>query len=223
MKKVILITLLFCLTATIHSKKVSTGKAVLCSAVIPGLGELYLKEYNKAVFFFGAEAAIIFSYLRLKSETDWAIDSYMQFAYAKTDVPKNSDDSYYQIIQDYISSDNYNESIIRDARNYFLIYMNDPLAYEEYLEKYLVPEDMEWNWQNNTNWLKYKELRRDKQDLELYAKFTFAAAILNRIVSVIDTAISAKKINKTGKSYGELSFNPDWDKKGIKVNYEFHF
>ena len=223
MKKVILITLLFYLTATVYCKKVSTGKTVLCSAVVPGMGELYLKEHNKAVFFFGAEAAIIFSYLRLKSETDWAIDSYMQFAHAKTDVPKNSDDSYYQIIQDYFSSDKYNESIIRDARNYYLIYKNDPLAYEEYLEKYLVPEDMEWNWQNNTNWLKYKELRRDKQDLELYAKFTFAAAILNRIVSVIDTAISAKKINKAGKSYGELSFNPDWDKKGIKVNYEFHF
>ena len=101
--------------------------------------------------------------------------------------------------------------------------MNDPQSYEEYLEKYLIPEDMEWDWENNKNWYKYKDLRHVKQDYEIYSNFTLAAAILNRIVSAIDSALSAKKLNEKGKYLGKLSFQPDWNKKGMIINYEYKF
>jgi hypothetical protein len=223
MKKNLIILLLLLYSINLLGQNISVRKAMLYSAIVPGLGEIYTKDYNKAAVFLTVEAAIILSYFRLKAETNWATNSYKQFAYSITDIPKDREDSYYQLIQDFISSESYNEGIIRDARNYFLIYKNDPVGYEEYLEKYLIPEDMEWDWENNKNWFKYKDLRRDKQDFEIYTKFTLAAVILNRIVSAIDSAISAKKLNKESKYLGKLSFQPDWNKKGMIINYEYKF
>ena len=223
MKKNLIILLLLLFSINLFGQNVSVRKAMLYSAIVPGLGEIYIKDYNKAAVFLTVEAAIILSYFRLEAETNWATNSYKQFAYSIADIPKDREDSYYQLIQDFKSSESYNKGIIRDARNYFLIYKNDPLGYEEYLEKYLIPEDMEWDWENNKNWFKYKDLRRDKQNFEIYTKFTLAAVILNRIISVIDSGVSAKKLNKESKYLGKLSFQPDWNKKGIKINYEYKF
>ena len=207
----------------LFSQQLSAKKAMLYSAILPGLGEIYTKNPLKAGFFLGAEFAILFSYFRFKSETEWKIDSYEQFAYSITDIPKDRQDSYYQLIQDFISSESYNEGIIRDARNYFLIYKNDPLGYEEYLEKYLIPEDMEWDWETNKNWSKFYKLRRQKQDLEICANFAVAGLILNRLVSILDSAISAKKYNKQNKYYGKLTVVPVWENKGLKIGYEYKF
>ena len=223
MRRFILALLLIILAVSLAGKEYSVRKAMLYSAVVPGLGEIYTRDYKKGAIFLTSEAAILFSYFRLKAETKWAVDSYKQFAYSVTDVPKDQEDSYYQKIQDYISSDNYNESIIRDARNYFLIYNNDPLGYEEYLANYLIPEDLIWDWENTKNWYKYRELRRNKQDFEIYTKFVTAAAILNRIVSMIDSAVSVKKLNRSGKYLGKLSFKPDYKKRGMEINYEYRF
>ncbi len=223
MRKFILALLLIILAVNLTGKEYSVRKAMLYSAIAPGLGEIYIQDYKKGAIFLTSEAAILFTYFRLKAETKWAVDSYKQFAFSVADVPKDQEDPYYQMIQDYISSDNYNEAIIRDARNYFLIYNNDPLGYEEYLENYLIPEDLSWNWENTKNWFKYRELRRNKQDFEIYTKFATAAAILNRIVSMIDSAVSVKKLNRNGKYLGKLSFKPDYKKGGMEINYEYRF
>ncbi len=223
MKKTLIVFLLLLLTSMLIAEELSTKKALFLSAVLPGLGEMYAKSYQKTATFFCVEAATIFSYLRLKDETQWATNSYKQFAFANANIPTDRDDSYYQIIQNYQSSENYNTSIIRDARNFYLIYKNDPQAYQDYLDEYLVPEDMQWDWETEREWTKYKKLRRNKQDLEIYTKFTFAAAILNRIVSMIDAAVTVNKINSENQLQGHLHIDPDWQKRGIKLYYEYNF
>ena len=223
MKKLFFLILILVLISGLYGKEVSTKKAMVFSLILPGSGELYAHNYNKAAGFFCTEATIIFAYFRLKSETEWAKNSYQQFAFSKADVSKDQDDSYYQLIQDYRSSDSFNASIYRDARNYFLIYKNDPIGYENYLEQNLVPQDMEWDWETTQSWLQYKELRREKQNLEVYTKFTFAAAILNRVISFIDAAITAKKYNRFNSEIGTFHIEPDWRKKGMKIYYEYKF
>ena len=193
------------------------------SAILPGSGELYAKNYNKAAGFFCAEITIILSYFRLKDETDWAINSYKQFAFSNAEVSQNEDDSYYQLIQNYRSSDIYNSNILRDARNYFLIYKNDPEGYENYLQKNLISQDQEWDWGTDENWVRYKKMRYDKQNLEIYTKFTFAAAILNRVVSFVDAAVTARKHNNSVEKIGSFHVDPDWQKKGMKIYYEYKF
>ena len=223
MRRIILILLLLFLLSSLSAQQKSIRKAIVLSALVPGLGEVYTHNYNKAAVFFTIEAASIFTYFRLKSERQWALDSYKQFAYSMTGVPKDSQDWYYQLLQNYSCSEVYNESIIRDARNYYLIYKNDPVAYEEYLASRLVPEEQSWDWETDKNWYKFRSLRRDKQDMEIYMNFAFAAAIVNRFISVIDAAVSAKRFNKKYKNIGELSVVPDFAKGGFLVNYEYKF
>lgn len=223
MKKLILTFLFISLLLTLVGKEVSVKKAMLYSALVPGLGEMYTQNYSKGAFFLAAETAIIFSYFRMQSERDWAINSYKQYAFSLVGVSKNMDDTYYQLIQNFMSSEEYNDNIIRDARNYFLIYNTDPEGYEAYLDEYLIPEENSWHWDNNGEWLEYIKLRLKKQDYEIYSNFTFAAAILNRIISVIDSAVEAKRLNRSGQYLGKLSVQPDWNKKGMKINYEYRF
>ena len=223
MKKFLLILLLITFSLTLAGKELSVRKAMFYSALVPGLGELYTQNYSKGAIFLATETAIIFSYFRMKSERDWAIDSYKQYALSVVGVPKNMDDAYYQLIQNYTSSEEYNDDIIRDARNYFIIYNSDPEGYEEYLEANLIPEENSWHWDNNNEWSEYIKLRLKKQDYEIYSNFAFAAAILNRIISVIDSAMEVKKFNRTGHYLGKLSVQPDWNKKGMNINYEYRF
>ena len=223
MKKTILIFLLIILSLTLAGKELSVRKALLYSAIVPGLGEIYTQNYSKGAIFLAAESAIIFSYFRMNSERDWAIDSYKQYAFSVVDVPKDMDDAYYQLIQNYMSSEEYNDNIIRDARNYFLIYNTDQEGYDAYLEAHLIPEENSWHWDNNNEWLGYIKLRLKKQDYEIYSNFAFAAAILNRIISVIDSAMEVKKVNRSKQYFGKLSVQPDWYKKGMRINYEYRF
>jgi len=223
MKRIILSLLLLITICQIAAETKSIRKAMLFSAILPGMGEMYTKNYNRSATFLAVEAATIFTYFRLKSERQWAMNSYKDFAFSITETPKDSPDWYYQLLQDYSSSQAYNSSIIRDARNYFLIYQNDPVAYEEYLDQYLVPEDKAWDWENNRNWYKFRNLRRDKQNMEIYMKFAFAAAILNRFISVIDSAILTKKYNKSLATTSSLSVYPDLVNMGLKLKYEIKF
>ena len=223
MNKTILILLLITLSLTLTGKELSVKKAMLYSILVPGLGEMYSQNYSKGAIFLATESAIIFSYFRMKSERDWAINSYKQYAYSVVGVPKDMDDDYYQLIQNYMSSEEYNDIIIRDARNYFLIYNTDPEGYEEYLEAHLIPEENSWYWDNNNEWSEFIKLRLKKQDYEIYSNFAFAAAILNRIISVIDSAMEVKKFNRSGQYLGKLSIQPDWNKNGMKIKYEYRF
>ncbi|MDP8202837.1 MAG: hypothetical protein P9M11_11960 [Candidatus Tenebribacter burtonii] len=223
MKKTIILLLLISLSLSLTGKELSVKKAMLYSALVPGLGEVYTQNYSKGAFFIAAETAIIFSYFRMQSERDWAINSYKQYAFSIVGVSKDMDDAYYQLIQNYMSSEEYNDDIIRDARNYFLIYNTDPEGYEEYLETYLIPEVNSWHWDNINEWSEYTKLRLKKQDYEIYSNFAFAAAILNRIISVIDSAMEVKKFNRSGQYLGKLSVQPDWNKKGMNINYEYRF
>ena len=223
MKKIFLLILLLIISFNLFSQQLSAKKAMLYSAILPGLGEIYTKNPTKAGFFLGAEFAILFSYFRFKTETEWKIDSYEQFAFVNAGIPQNSSDVLYQNAQDYISSEEYNERIILAARNYFLIYYNDEEAYEEYLSYHLIPEEEGWDWENNKNWSKFQKLRRQKQDLEIYSNFAVAGLILNRLVSILDSAISAKKYNKQNQYYGKLYVAPVWENKGLKIGYEYKF
>ncbi len=225
MKRVLLLIILITIISSLAAEEKSMRKSIFMSAIAPGLGELYLGEYTKAGIFLGTEMAIIFAYFRLKDETEWATDSYKTFASSKAGISGNQNDSYYQLIQDYQSSSEYNASVMVYARNVYLSANSpyyDPDSYYQYLDAYLIPDNMQWDWETDQNYKKYRDLRREKQDLEIYTNFAFAAAILNRVISVIDTAMTARKLKKKYK-YGEITVVPDFSKKGFKLNYEYKF
>ncbi|MBN1327699.1 MAG: hypothetical protein JW996_07100 [Candidatus Cloacimonetes bacterium] len=223
--RILLIILLLCVFS-LSAQEYSTAKAALLSAAIPGGGELYSGQYSKAGVFLAVELATWISYFRLDQETQWAIKSYKQYANSRAGVPQDSPEDYYQLIQDYFSSDSYNDNVYLFARNIYLS-ANSPYYdeenYELYLANNLIPPEEAWHWQTTGNWMKYRDIRAHKQDLEIYTKFTFAAAFLNRIISVIDTFISVRKLNREHRYLGKVSIEPDWNKKGMKLSYEYKF
>lgn len=209
----------------------STGKAMLLSAVLPGAGQMYLGRTTRAGIFLGAETTIILSYLRLNNEVEWKKNTYMLHAERYADVPVNSPDSRYRFIADYVSSDNYNAEVIRYFRNLYLIHNYDPDLYRESLDRYLVPDDEAWHWENRESWLRYREIRREKQEFEIFTNFALGALVLNRLVSVIDTAIIGRSINRSPAdsedSYStilsDLYFKPDYLRNGISLHYNYRF
>ncbi|MDY6915834.1 MAG: hypothetical protein SVM86_05935 [Candidatus Cloacimonadota bacterium] len=219
MQKILLIFLL--LTITISGfAEISTGKAVLFSLVVPGSGHIYMKNYNKGGIYLGMDLAIILSYFRLDAEKKWKIDSFHHIAEQSAGLNPNSSDRIYQNAQNYISREEYNNEIIQTARNYFLIGLEDQEAYEEYLNTNLLPEENDWHWDNSRDWEKYKDLRRDKQDLEIYSNFAIAATILNRIVSTIDAMVTSKQIKE---KLDNVKIEPNLRKNGLQVSYEIQF
>ncbi len=226
MKKTVLIlivTLILVSSSNLFSEQVSVRKAMLYSALVPGLGEMYLSDYTRAGIFLGAEILIIASYLQLNREVDWKTNSYQLYAYRYADVPVGGSDSYYRLINSYISSEQYNAEIELYFRNRFIVYEYNPQMYNYYLDLYLISDEDAWEWASRENWLAYRELRREKQRLEIYTNFAIGAAVLNRLISVIDSAILAKKVNRERTVLSQLSIEPDFIKKGYMISYEFKF
>jgi TM2 domain-containing membrane protein YozV len=219
MKRFSLFALLFIQFVAINAK-FSLPKAVLFSAAVPGTGQMYLNKPTKAGIFFTTELTFLFSYFRFQQERDWTIKSYKQYAESAIGLEKTNSDNMYSLIQMYFSSEDYNDSVREYARDRYLLFDTDTEEYYEFLANNLIPEEEGWHWQTTKNWNKYKNLRRDKQDFEIYANFAMGALVLNRIISVIDAALTTKKLNRLTN---KLSIQPDFDRNGFEVTYEISF
>lgn len=225
MKKIILFSLLLFLFAGLSADVYSTKKAMLLSAISPGMGQFYTRNYTKGAVFLVADLSIWLAFSRFNYEEKLAVDKYKIYALNVGGVEAVPSKEYYQTIQKYQSSDDYNLNVERFARDYYLIINNDPVGYEQYLQSNLVPAEYTWDWKNAKNLEKYQDLRRDKQDLEIYSNFAIAAVIINRVISVIDAVKSTKKINLElkNKNYGQIRVQPDWTNIGMRVSYEYKF
>jgi hypothetical protein len=207
----------------LHAEEVSMKRAVAMSLLVPGSGEFYAKSYTRAGVFFGAEMAAWFAFYQFHRDIDWTTDSYQRYASAKAGIPENSPEWVYEKAQDYYSSSEYNLLIEQEARNYYLIYKNEPDSYKDYYTENSVSEDHSWVWKDHDSWQHYNDLRIHKQDMQIYTKLAIGAALLNRMISAVDTARLVRGINRNSRYYGNLSVSPDWQKTGMRVNYEYRF
>ena len=204
-------------------QQVSTSKAMLYSALIPGAGEMYLENYTRGAIFLGAEILIIASYFRLSKEADWKVNSYMKYAENFADVPLNSGESYYRLINSYISSDEYNREIEQYLRNRYIVYEYRPDLYEYYRNEWMISDDESWEWESRDNWLEYRGIRRDKQQLDILTNFAIGAAVINRVISVIDSALISRNINRDRTLLSNIELKPDFRRRGYMLSYEFKF
>lgn len=214
----LLLTLILPLVAE-EKNKYSYKKAILLSALVPGSGEVYLHKYTKAGILFASELTVLFAYLRMNSQTAWAENSYMDLAYSKAGIKKNGSKEEYSLAASWFSSEEYNNYLDMKARNYYLLYHNDPDAYQAYLDANQISEDKAWEWDTKGNWTKYKQYRIDKQNYKIYANLVASGFILNRLFSILDSVITIKRINKKGRLRASL----DLRKKGIKIKYAYKF
>jgi len=197
----------------------SARNAMLMSAVLPGAGQMYLGQKTKAGVFVAAEIAFIFTMLRFDKEKNIAIENYQMLAYANAGLRKGSSTRIYGLAQRYKSSEDYNRYLEMQARNYFIMLYNDPESFNEYMERYSIKSEDSWQWQNDFHFSEYKSVRNDKQNFEIYGNFALGALLINRVISVLDSAIQTRRINRNSQIYAI----PENNGRGISLVYEHKF
>lgn len=184
------------------------------SAVLPGSGEIARGYSNRGAVLMAADFLAISAFLKTGSQIKDQERAYQDYAHkyavGNPDYPYN----YYQAMQNYYSSDEYNDFQEMLARNYYLIYYNDPEGYAEYMATHYFTEDEAWQWQSQKHWEQYKSLRRKHQKNQINHTMAMGIMLFNRVVSVLDNAII--------KGPGRLQAAP-YGADGLSLGYEINF
>jgi len=184
-------------------KRPGKRKALLYSLLLPGAGELSLGARGRAAGFFAAEGLIWTHYVWFEVAGRLRRDDYIEQAHLNAGVGTDSEaDSYWKLVGQYERSSgsgpgSYEETVRRDARDQF---PDDPAAQDAYVAKNLPSGDRAWNWSSTELQKSYRTTRASSNRAFDRAKYSFAAAILNRLVSAIDTQVLHRRLMKDGQA-----------------------
>ena len=180
----------------------TSKKALLYSLILPGLGEMSMGEKGRATGFFIAEGLIWANYTYWTVAGNLRQDDYIEQAQlnAGVGVSKESDD-YWRLVGQFTSSSgegpgSYEEDLRREARD---TYPNDPAAQDAFVAEHLPTGDRAWSWSTPALQTEYTNTRETSKRADNKAKYSFAAAILNRVVSVIDVQMLRHKASKAAR------------------------
>lgn len=178
-------------------------KAMLYSLLLPGMGELSMGETGRATGFFIAEGLIWTNFIYWTVSGNLRQDDYVEQANlnAGVGVSKESDD-YWKLVGQYQSSSgsgsgSYEETLRREARD---VYPDDPAAQDAYVAQKLPTGDRAWEWSSSTLQDTYISTRNSSSHAYNHAQYSYAAAILNRVLSVIDVQLLRHKASKAAVS-----------------------
>ena len=168
--------------SVIGSDKKSLGKAILYSALLPGMGEFYVGNKTKAKVFFTAEAMTWIGYAAFHIYGDWKKDDMIRYAADKAGAQLDGkDDQFLDYVGFYDSREDFNS----------LGRVTDPER--PYL--YDTPENY-WQWTNDADRNSFKEMKNSSREAFRRRDFMIVAAVANRIISVIDAVRDVKKANR---------------------------
>jgi len=184
--------------------------ALLLSCVVPGWGEIYVGETTRGRWFMAAEAGIWAGYGAFKIQEGMREDDYRDYAQIFAGTAPGADSSYLSDMGGYIRSegdDSYNESIRREARSLF---PDDLEAQAAYLTENGYSGDLSWDWGTTDRFYEYRDLRRIASEAERNAFYITGLAVLNRVLSAVDSAWMARRHNAgvRGEPVARLSVVP---------------
>ncbi len=185
--------------------------AMLMSLALPGLGELYTGNTARARGFFSAEAGIWVGYAAFRVQQGLRTDDYKEYAGIFAGVPDGSTSDYYQDVADYIRSegdDSYNQAIRAEARS---LYPDDLDAQRAYLTSHGYFGSSSWEWESEQRFEHYRGLRHGAAVSRRNAFYMTGLAVLNRALSVIDSAWMARRYNlgSRGEPSARLYMSPE--------------
>jgi len=184
----------------------SRGKALLLSLALPGAGELALGAKGRATGFLVAEGAIWTHFAWFTVAGNLRKDDYIEQAQLNAGVGVDgADDEYWRLVGAYERSSGsgaeaYEEELRREARD---LYPGDPSAQDAWVASRLPTGERAWTWTDAELRRSYRDTRESSRRAFDQAKYSFAAAILNRIVSVIDTQMLHRKLSREARGASE--------------------
>lgn len=222
MSKTRLLTVLIALMIAFCSLQAkSFPKAMLLSAVLPGSGELYAGNLTRGVFFSSADLMLLYGAVRFSNEISWLEASYKDYAEVYAGILPDRDSDYYELLQTYYSSADYNTDMQLYFRNLGLYRFNNPDYYSAEIAQYTITGEDEWHWATREAWRQYKLKRREKQSRVMDRKLVVGALIANRVISVLDSAFLIKSYNK--KHNPRFSVVPDFQTNTAFLNCSLEF
>ncbi len=174
-------------------------KALLYSLLLPGAGELSLGAKGRAAGFFAAEGLIWTHYIWFQVAGHLRRDDYIEQAQLNANVGvSDASDDYWRIVGQYERSSgsgpgSYEEEIRREGRE---IYPDDPAAQDAYVAENLPSGDRAWSWSDPNLQRAYRDTRENSNRAFDRAKYSFAAAIFNRLLSAVDTQILHRRLTQ---------------------------
>jgi hypothetical protein len=159
-----------------------------------------------AIPFFIAEGLIWTNYVYWQVAGNKREDDYIEQAQLNAGVGVgDGNDDYWKTVGQYSRSsgegpNSYEEDLRRDARE---LYPSDPAAQDAYVVENLPTGDKAWEWRTEDLRAQYQDTRDTANDAFHKAKYSFAAALVNRVVSVIDVQLLRKKQRNESRA-GEL-------------------
>ncbi|GAB6283476.1 MAG: hypothetical protein STSR0008_22470 [Ignavibacterium sp.] len=171
--------------------------AILFSALLPGMGELYAGSYRTGKYFTIADAAFWGTFIGLNVYSNWKEDNYKSFAVAKGSVNStNKSKDYYSLIANYSNIEQYNEE---KALNREFGEMLDPNV--DY-----------WKWETESDRREYRGIWLDSKNTDNNLNFVVAALILNRVASIINAVRLVSNYNNDLENTNNLNFYFDYNK-----------
>ena len=184
--------------------------ALLLSCVVPGWGQIYAGETTRGRWFMAAEAAIWTGYGAFRIQEGMREDAYREYAQIFAGTAEGANSGYLSDMGGYIRSegdDSYNESIRREARSLF---PDDLQAQAAYLAENGYHGDLSWDWGTRDRFYEYRDLRRVASEAQRNAFYVTGLAVLNRVLSAVDSAWMARRHNAGvhGEPVARLSVVP---------------
>ncbi len=195
---------------TNYSSKKSVGLAILFSAILPGMGELYAGNYSSGKYFTIAEGALWGVYYGLNTYSNWQKERYKAYAASAAGVNlQGKDATYFSTIADYSSIDEYNNS----------------MALEQNFSEMYNGSNYFWRWQSNTDRKAYRNMWVNGEQANNNLRFVVGALILNRLASIINAVRLVAAYNK--RNSGNLSWNvsvgvENYPTLPSSLNFNFH-
>lgn len=154
-------------------------KAGALSAVLPGAGQFYNGQKQKAYLMGGVEVAIWTAYFVFDTQGDNRMETAREFAGIYAGTGGEHAENYWQSVGRYMDSDAYNDARRREAR----ALQEDPSG--------LIGEDDAWQWVNEDRLVGYRTLRSDGNSAYDRRDFMILFAVVNRAVAVVDAVLGA--------------------------------
>jgi hypothetical protein len=176
-------------TARVQAEEKSLSRAMLYSLLLPGTGELYMGHKTQGKIHLGAEAVIWGGFIYFQYQGGLREDTYKELAQINAGVMGEKDDDYYQAIAYYISNEDFNVDILREARFYY------PESRElqlEYWEQNGYFGNDAWEWISYSAMNDYYNVRTESRKSYRRSTLMIGFAVLNRMVSVVGLYVASK-------------------------------
>ncbi len=173
--------------------KKNNGLAIILSAILPGMGELYADGYSSGKYFTIADGVLWGGLFGVTAYAQNQEDNYRTYAetYGGVNLP-GKDDKYFADIGGYLDVYEYNH--IQDLSRSSDIY-NEQTDY--------------WKWSGQDQRREYRDMWKSSETAYNTTRFIVGALILNRVASVINAVRLVNKYNNNLKTElgWDVSFN----------------